>query len=59
MAKTERSFTNDELIDKIPGGGPVQPVSATKRVFRQSRSAAAGTNKVKAGLKKLAALGIR
>lgn len=57
--KTERSFTSDELVDRAPGNGPVTPVSEKKRVFRQSRAAAAGTNKVKAGLKKLAALGIR
>lgn len=59
MANTERSFTSDELVDRMPGNGPVKPVSEPKRQYRQSRAAAAGTNKVKAGLKKLAALGIR
>lgn len=57
--KTERSFSSDELIEKRPGNGPVRTVPTQKRRFRQSRAAAAGTNIVKAGLKKLAKLGIR
>lgn len=59
MAKTERSFTNAELVNRKPGNGPALTVSPPKRAFRQSRAAAYGTNKVRAGLKKLAALGIR
>lgn len=59
MAKTERSFTNAELVNRKPGNGSVRTVSEKKRAFRQSRAAAYGTNKVRAGLKKLAALGIR
>lgn len=59
MATRERSFTGGDLVNRTPGNGPVRPVSEKKRVYWQSRAAAAGTNKVKAGLKKLAALGIR
>lgn len=59
MARVERSFTSDELIEKRPGNGPVRTVPMRRRRFRQSRAAAAGTNIVKAGLKKLAKLGIR
>lgn len=59
MAARERSFTSGDLVNRKPGNGPVRPVTEKKRAYRQSRAAAAGTNKVKAGLKKLAALGIR
>lgn len=59
MATSERSFTSADLVNKTPGSDPVKPVSDSKRQFRQSRAAAAGTNKVRAGLKKLAKLGIR
>jgi hypothetical protein len=58
MATSERSFTSPDLVNRKPGQGPVRTVSAAKRAFRQSRAAAYGTNKVRAGLKKLEKLGI-
>lgn len=54
MAKAERSFTSSDLVNK-----PVEAIGSWPRSVRRSRAAAASTNKVKAGLKKLAALGVR
>jgi hypothetical protein len=54
MAKTERSHTSPDLVNK-----PVEAIGCWPRSVRRSRAAAASTNKVKDGLKKLAALGIR
>lgn len=42
MATRERSCTGGDLVNRVPGNGPVRPVSEKKRVYRQSRAAAAG-----------------
>lgn len=54
MAKTDRSCASADLVNK-----PVEAIGSWPRSVRRSRAAAASTNKVKAGLKKLALLGIR
>lgn len=59
MAKTERSFTNAELVNRKPAVHAYWPTRPGHFSRHISRLSAGSTMQGKAGLKKLAKLGIR